>query len=256
MKAGGIHSYTLSKHEIRSPNFVIMYTNAEGKRMVETGGDEIHSFQGHADHDTTQYVAAYVTVYTSSNPVFGNSNAPTSWNVNLIIFPQVGVSSYNANINIRNSPFFNGTTPAAALINNQNFPGATPPCIKYVVSAKACNNLVTTSNSVNCPTNTDYTISSNVANPLLVPNNELEFSLFPNPSNTYLDVHWAYPKTALQPIDIRVYDVNGRTLIEQQGASKENFYRIATEGVANGVYFIKLSDGTKDSIKKFIIQHD
>jgi hypothetical protein len=52
---------TLYKKEIRSPNYVMMYTNAEGQRIIETGGNEIHTFQGYIHKDTTQWVAAYST---------------------------------------------------------------------------------------------------------------------------------------------------------------------------------------------------
>lgn len=71
----------------------------------------------------------------------------------------------------------------------------------------------------------------------------LEFSIYPNPTTTYLNIH------CQETLDyIEVYNVLGETVWQTKSLV------LSTEALTKGVYFIKLSANNKQSVKRFIKQ--
>ena len=71
-------------------------------------------------------------------------------------------------------------------------------------------------------------------------NNQLNISIYPNPTKEYLNIDCS----SLESISI--YNILGKELI------KETSNRIKVSSLSKGVYFIKVSDGINSSTKKFI----
>jgi hypothetical protein len=195
-------------------------------------------------------------IYSSTSPIFGNGGAPQAWSVNLLVLPQVGVTTYDANVTINNSTFFSGATTSNILIDNQKFQGPKPPCVKATVSATSCAKTVTSTLSTNCQSNTDYTVSNHGSN-IAQTQDEFDFSFAPNPANDYLDIRWSLDKQATNlPVQLTLTDTNGKLIVEKSLSAKENSYLLPTLSLPNGVYFITLSDTQHQSIKKLMVQHD
>ena len=75
--------------------------------------------------------------------------------------------------------------------------------------------------------------------------------IFPNPSNNYFSIRltgeWR------KQFEVKVYDVQGKLIFENQGyASNIN---IATNGYAEGLYFVEINDGIHQMVKKITVQH-
>lgn len=92
-------------------------------------------------------------------------------------------------------------------------------------------------------TNTTYT---EVLEPLFVNKQKTDnlFGIYPNPANTYLYVD--YKNTTPQTI-LQISDVLGN-VVKQQRLQKE----IDIKDIANGVYFVKVMDGNKVNVAKFL----
>lgn len=92
-------------------------------------------------------------------------------------------------------------------------------------------------------TNTTYT---EVLEPLFVNKQKTDnlFGIYPNPANTYLYVD--YKNTTPQTI-LQISDVLGN-VVKQQRLQKE----IDIKDIANGVYFVKVTDGNKVKVAKFL----
>jgi hypothetical protein len=78
---------------------------------------------------------------------------------------------------------------------------------------------------------------------------EAEFILFPNPTNTYVTI-------SLENIDggeiiYQIIDATGR--MKNSGEITENHTKIDTQALANGLYFVRIHTAKKVQTKKFII---
>src|SRR5699024_7733574 len=71
--------------------------------------------------------------------------------------------------------------------------------------------------------------------------------VYPNPTQRILHI-----EAIDNPIDvIQVFDLNGRSLIQEKFGSKKNV-KLNMEDFSKGVYFIKISSGKQVRIKKII----
>ena len=78
-------------------------------------------------------------------------------------------------------------------------------------------------------------------------------SLFPNPAEGFVTVQGTLPGTAQTGISIA--DITGRTVkeIEKNTASATFSQTINLEGMASGIYFVKIWVDEKPYVKKLII---
>ncbi|MGE0568262.1 MAG: T9SS type A sorting domain-containing protein [Bacteroidia bacterium] len=94
-----------------------------------------------------------------------------------------------------------------------------------------------------------WTVTITICNVGLTENNlETQFELYPNPANEQVTV---YVNDANANTSISVLNALGQVVLTENRVSDKNV--INTESLAKGVYFVKVSDGTRSSTTKLII---
>lgn len=89
--------------------------------------------------------------------------------------------------------------------------------------------------------------------------NEVDYNnkvtAYPNPANDILNVDLLYTKVA--DIKIELVDITGKTVISENSPnlSQLGAFKLNTAGVENGVYILKVSNGTEVSTRKVTIAH-
>jgi hypothetical protein len=80
-------------------------------------------------------------------------------------------------------------------------------------------------------------------------------SLFPNPASTSLTVNFFTPNQ--QNSTIEIYDMIGKVVSTQVINSQEGFNAqdLDITGLNNGVYFLKMTQSEKSTVKKFVVKH-
>jgi hypothetical protein len=73
--------------------------------------------------------------------------------------------------------------------------------------------------------------------------------VYPNPSGDYISIETPYSSTMSQNI-ISVYDVRGRLIIQQ--LQKEQKTLLDISRLTNGVYFVKITNGSETLKSKFV----
>ena len=73
--------------------------------------------------------------------------------------------------------------------------------------------------------------------------------VFPNPAKEYILV--ATDASQLNPVSIDVFDLSGKKLSSH--LSKEQLFKIQTEQLKSGTYYIRMNDGINSNINKFVI---
>lgn len=81
------------------------------------------------------------------------------------------------------------------------------------------------------------------------------FTVYPNPSNAGF-VNLLFSSELQSDVTISLSDLNGRTLSSEKATIDGglNSYRLSTEGLSSGVYFVKVIAGSTASIQKIVIQ--
>ena len=79
------------------------------------------------------------------------------------------------------------------------------------------------------------------------------FNLSPNPANSFVNV--SYTAIAQSQINVRVFDMAGKTLIAQTKnvAEGENSFTIDTNELPNGFYLVEISNGETKQHNKLLI---
>lgn len=77
------------------------------------------------------------------------------------------------------------------------------------------------------------------------------FLIYPNPSSSIFNIK--RNKTTGQKMNISVFDVMGKR-IKKQSNITENTYQLHMNGVAKGIYFLKINIDNKNLVKKLILQ--
>ena len=89
----------------------------------------------------------------------------------------------------------------------------------------------------------------------LISVNEIEdfqMSLYPNPADDFIKFNFSDNKTS--KINMIVRNVLGGIIYTKE-FSANGIFKINTENISNGIYFLTLISGEKISTKKFVIQH-
>ena len=74
--------------------------------------------------------------------------------------------------------------------------------------------------------------------------------IYPNPVNNEINISF---NTTSEIQQIKIFDINSRLLFEKNYKQKGNFKtKINTSELSNGTYFVKINDGNKNLISKFI----
>ncbi|MDY7394938.1 T9SS type A sorting domain-containing protein [Aureibaculum sp. 2210JD6-5] len=80
---------------------------------------------------------------------------------------------------------------------------------------------------------------------------EGEFLIYPNPSTSTFNIK--RKNTAGQNMNINIFDVTGK-LIKQKTNIADGNYQLKMNGVAKGIYFLKINIDNKNMVKKLILQ--
>lgn len=82
-----------------------------------------------------------------------------------------------------------------------------------------------------------------------------KISAFPNPANDVLNVDLLYTKVA--DLNIELIDLTGKTVISErpQNISQSGAFQLSTASVENGVYVLKVTNGTEVSTRKVTVAH-
>ncbi len=80
-------------------------------------------------------------------------------------------------------------------------------------------------------------------------------NLFPNPANTSISLQFFNPQDAM--LNAEVLDVTGRLVLTNRISATEGFNttEISTVELKDGIYFLRLSTGSKAEVRKFMIKH-
>lgn len=75
-------------------------------------------------------------------------------------------------------------------------------------------------------------------------------SVYPNPANQYVNI--AYDANTIAPLTVEIMDQAGKVLMIKNTTP---FTQIQTEGLASGVYLVRLTGVQGSMVKKLIVQH-
>lgn len=80
-------------------------------------------------------------------------------------------------------------------------------------------------------------------------------SLFPNPASTSLTINFFTPTQENSTVEI--YDMIGKVVASKVISSQEGFNAqdLDITGLNNGVYFLKMTQSEKSTVKKFVVKH-
>lgn len=78
----------------------------------------------------------------------------------------------------------------------------------------------------------------------------ISVSMYPNPANQFVNI--AYDSNTISPLTVEIMDQAGKVLITQKTSP---FTQIQTEGLASGVYLVRLTGAQGSVVKKLIVQH-
>ncbi|MDX2285130.1 MAG: T9SS type A sorting domain-containing protein [Bacteroidia bacterium] len=80
---------------------------------------------------------------------------------------------------------------------------------------------------------------------------DIEFSVYPNPSNGVFSLE--VKSSAQTSLDIRIVNLIGQTLYTQS-VETNHPTRIDVSNLPKGVYFIKIGEGQDQSLRRIVIQ--
>ena len=75
------------------------------------------------------------------------------------------------------------------------------------------------------------------------------FSMFPNPAKDVLNIQLNNISNA----NLSIYDIQGKLIVEQSVSQEQNL-ELNVSDLQSGMYFVKLNTGTKELVKKLIIE--
>ncbi len=89
---------------------------------------------------------------------------------------------------------------------------------------------------------------------LSVEKEKLEFTLFPNPASNLVNIRFDESRLN-SSIILRVFDVNGRMVLERQlqGLDDSATYYFDTSALSNGIYMLQATDASASLIKRLVI---
>jgi subtilisin-like proprotein convertase family protein len=99
-----------------------------------------------------------------------------------------------------------------------------------------------------------FTLELCVQGSLGVEENEIsEFLIFPNPNHGEFTIKLNSSST--YNIKVEVFDIRGRSVFNNSYINTQNFNQLVNlNGVQSGMYFVKVSDGEKQTTKKIIVK--
>ncbi len=78
--------------------------------------------------------------------------------------------------------------------------------------------------------------------------------IFPNPANNFTNIKLSIPNK--NNIDMIIYDITGKTVLKEHFLSNGDFeYKINTENLPNGIYWLKISTGQQQTVQRLMIYH-
>ena len=77
-----------------------------------------------------------------------------------------------------------------------------------------------------------------------------EVKVFPNPASEIVSISL---KNVSDKISLNIYDVMGR-IVKQQDFDDKKDIRLSVEDFQPGIYYLKISDGKKQTTKKLIVK--
>ena len=80
------------------------------------------------------------------------------------------------------------------------------------------------------------------------------FNLYPNPSNGDFNLH--FDTVSSDKVDLQLFDLTGRLVqeVSYKNVAARFSENISFKGVSNGVYLLKIKNGTTQTTRKLIIE--
>jgi hypothetical protein len=101
--------------------------------------------------------------------------------------------------------------------------------------------------------NGSYTYSKIIS---ITSENESSYSIYPNPASTNESIYVLFEKNHTSTLEISIFDITGKlittTLIKDLTEDNQT-KKITTGELAKGIYMVRFYDGTKNQIKKLVI---
>ncbi len=82
-------------------------------------------------------------------------------------------------------------------------------------------------------------------------NHAVNFMIYPNPCDDYLNVYLA--SLANKNFDISVFDISGKKILSEKNIMSDNF-KINTQNLEKGIYFLEIKNDIQKSVQKFVKQ--
>ena len=76
-------------------------------------------------------------------------------------------------------------------------------------------------------------------------------SIYPNPASDFVNI--SMPLTS-EKVTIELFDQLGRQLLMRNFSEVRTSKRISIEGIPQGVYFVRISDGSSRTTKKLLVK--
>ena len=194
-------------------------------------------------------VTGIACVANSSFSMASASSTTQVWNAMPISPWNIVAATWNWGDNSTSNTLYTSHTYSAA--------GVYSICLSVTVSCGA--------SSTTCDTNYIYRSTQSaqmiqvnvIAPPAIVAgfanhsNESIDWSVYPNPNNGQFEIKMDGVTNA----KIKVYSLIGKMVYETEVANDKVSKKIDLDGVANGVYFVKLSSNNKEYTKKIIVNN-
>jgi hypothetical protein len=201
-----------------------------------------------------------MTPGTTNNTDFGDIAVATSVNKTFVV-----KNTGAGNLNVTGVTFSGTHAADFGLVSAPTFPVTIPTAGTYTLTAKftpsvggARNAVMTITNSDPARSAYDFAITGTglVATGVTKVAEAYTLKVYPNPAGDAATVAMSMSKAAT--VEIGVYDVQGRQVmapVQKAVGIGEHLTNINTANLANGVYFIRVTDGTSSSNIRIAIMH-
>ncbi len=201
-----------------------------------------------------------MTPGTTNNTDFGSIDVTSSVNKTFVV-----KNTGAGNLNVTGVTFSGTHAADFGLVAAPTFPVTIPTAGTYTLTAKFTPSVGGVRNAVMTITNSDparsaydfaITGTGLVATGVTKVAEAYTLKVYPNPAGDAATVAMSLSKAA--NVEIGVYDVQGRQVmapVQKAMGIGEHFTSINTATLANGVYFIRVTDGTSSSNIRIAIMH-
>ncbi len=245
----------------RTATATIMNNDAfEGHYHFALSGEGVESPEIAIEGNATNITDGDMTPGTANNTDFGDVNVGESVNKTFVI-KNTGLGNLNVS-----AIAFSGTDAADfTLVGAPTFPLTIATAGTYTVTAKFTPAASGTRSAVMTVTNTDsdestfdFAVQGHglVSAGVATVTSAYSLKVYPNPSNETATV--ALTLNNGGNVDITTYDVQGKQVlagISRNLSAGQHLIELSTAGLTNGVYFVKVAQGTVTTNIRLVVMH-